>query len=67
MRYRRWPNSQAWRLLNRTEPRVRGVVLPYFERPKVEIRWDGYVAEAERMKGDIMDEQLKRVARWIHP
>ncbi len=61
-RYRRWPSYQAWRLLSRTEPRIRDMVLPYFEQPKIAIRWDGYAIEAERMKADIFEKELTRAA-----
>lgn len=40
MSYRRWPSYQAWRLLRRSPPRVRDIVLSYFEQPKIKIRWD---------------------------
>ena len=60
IRYRRWPSMAAWRLLRDVTPRVRDMVLPYFERPKIKIkiRWDSYTVEAERMKAGIMEKHM---------
>lgn len=65
-RYRRWPSYQAWRLLRRSPPRVRDLVLPYFEQSGVGLTLDDVRTEMERAKADIYEEHLTEAWVAIH-
>ncbi|KKL17947.1 hypothetical protein LCGC14_2480470, partial [marine sediment metagenome] len=56
-RWCRWPSYQAWRLLRRSPPRVRDLVLPYFRARDV-LHLKITTLQEQREKADNMERVL---------